>query len=228
MGAGFAKEIESQVPILDNREWNEYINEIGQNIVSVCDRQEITYYFKIIDDTTAVNAFALPGGYIYIYTGLLLRADNEAEVAGVLAHEVGHVVGKHGVKRLTSMYGFQFITAIALGSNPGQLEEIAANILGGLGMLNYGRKNEFESDDYGIKYLYALGYDPHGFVTFFEKLAELQKTNPSFVDKLLSSHPQPTERIKRARGTIALLPPKGELALREEAYRQRKKTLYSR
>ena len=226
IGSEFAKEIESRVRLLENNEWNDYIDEIGQRIASVCDRPNIEYHFNIVDDSTSINAFALPGGYIYVYTGLLLSAESEAEVAGVLAHEVGHVVGKHGVKRLTSMYGYQFIVAIALGSNPSRLEQMSVDILGGLGMLNYGRKNEFESDDYGVKYLYALGYDPRAFVSFFEKLAKLHADNPSFLEKYLSTHPQPADRIQRAQKNIALLPEKDDLVLKEKEYTKMRQSLY--
>lgn len=228
IGAEFAAEIESQIEILDNEDWAEYINMIGQKIVSVSDRQDIDYKFTIVDDTSTVNAFAVPGGYLYIYSGLLLRAENEAEVAGVLAHEVGHVVGKHSMKKMTSLYGYQFLLTLALGSNPGQTELLAGEILAGLGMVNYGRSNELESDDYAIKYLYALGYDPNGFVTFLEKLAEMRSSNPSFVEKLMSTHPEPSERIERARRAIALLPSKGELIIGREEYLQRKRNMYKK
>jgi len=226
MGAEFAREIESQTKILENREWNDYINDIGRRIVSVCDRPNIEYHFKIVDDSTTINAFALPGGYIYVYSGLLLRADNEAEVAGVLAHEVGHVVGKHCVKRLTKIYGYQFIVALALGNNPSQLEQIAADILGGVGILYYGRDNEYEADAYSVKYMNALCYDPNAMVTFFEKLDELQTKDPSYIEKLMSTHPQPAERIEKIQEKIALLPPQDGLILNSVEYKQRLKRLY--
>lgn len=228
MGAEFAYEIENQVELLDDEEWAEYVNAIGQKIVSVCDRQDIDYKFTIVDDTSTVNAFALPGGYLYVYTGLLRMAENEAEVAGVLAHEVGHVVGKHSMKKLTSLYGYQFLLTLALGSNPGQMELLAGEILAGLGIVNYGRSNELESDDYAIKYLYALGYDPNGFVTFLEKLGQLRSSNPSFVEKIMSTHPEPSERIERARQAIALLPSKENLTIGKEEYLQRRAKLYNK
>lgn len=228
MGADFAEEIESQVDLLDNEEWMEYVNTIGQKIVSVCDRQDIDYNFTIVDDSSTINAFALPGGYLYVYSGLILSAENEAELAGVLAHEVGHVVGKHSMKKLTSLYGYQFLLTLAFGSDPGLVELLAADILAGLGMVNYGRNNELEADDYAIKYLYALGYDPNGFVSFLEKLAELKSSNPSFVEKLMSTHPEPSERIDRARLAIAQLPSKEDLILGREDYLQRRKRLYNK
>ncbi len=226
MGREFSQEIEKEITILDNSEWTEYIDGIGQKIVSVSDRSNIDYRFKIVDDSTTINAFALPGGFIYIYSGLLIRADNEAEVAGVLAHEVGHVVGRHGMKRLTSAYGYQIILSIVLGNNPGQMQRITADILAGLGMMNYGRKNELESDDFGINYINLLGYDPAGFVSFFEKLVALRESAPSFVESMLSTHPTPTDRINRARSTIAVLNVNKSRILNTEEYQQRKKYLY--
>ena len=228
MGNEFANEIESQVDLLENEEWMDYVNTIGQKIVSVSDRQDIEYNFTIVDDTSTVNAFALPGGYLYVYSGLILKAENEAELAGVLAHEVGHVVGKHSMKKLTSLYGYQFILTLALGSDPGQVELLAADILAGLGMVNYGRRNELEADDFAVKYLYSLGYDPNGFVTFLEKLADLRTSNPTFVEKLMSTHPDPSERIEKARQTIAQLPSNKDLVLGREDFIQRKKSLYNK
>ncbi len=222
MGREFSQEIEKELTILDNDEWAEFIDGIGQRIVLVTDRPDIEYTFNVVDDTSTINAFALPGGFIYIYSGLLLRADNEAEVAGVLAHEVGHVVGRHGMKRLTSMYGYQILLAIVLGNNPGQMEQMAAEILGGIGMLNYGRNNEFESDDFGVRYINELGYEPNGFVTFFEKLAELRESEPTFVENMLSTHPAPTDRINRAQANIAAMVVNNTRILNTEEYQKRK------
>ena len=228
MGAEFSREVEKQARLYQDRAWNDYVNSLGQKIVSVCDRRNLQYHFKVIDDSTTVNAFALPGGYVYVYTGLLLRADNEAEVIGVMAHEVGHVVCKHGVRRLSTIYGYQILIAIALGKNPDQLQQMAADILGGLGMLKYGRENEFEADRCGIKYLYALGYDPKAFIAFFEKLEGISQRSPSKVDKWLSTHPQTNDRIKQAEQQIAQYPPKQNAVLNTEYYVMMKKELYQK
>ncbi|MFC1556841.1 M48 family metallopeptidase [candidate division KSB1 bacterium] len=226
MGENFAREIESQSDILNDEEWNEYIDDIGQRIAAVCDRPDLTYHFSIIEDDSTVNAFAVPGGFIYIYTGLILRAENEAEIAGVLAHEVGHVVGKHSMKRLTQVYGLQFALSIALGQNPNQLASLGAEFLAGGLIMNYGRDNEFESDYYGVKYIHMLGYDPNGFKTFLEKLAAMHgdADESNLLEKMMSTHPDPNDRVARAEQIIAELP-ENEKRLNEERFLMMKEKL---
>ena len=228
MGAEFAKEVEKQSKLYKGKEWNDYIAALGQKIASISDRQNILYHFSIIDDSATVNAFALPGGYVYIYTGLLSRAENKAEVVGVLAHEVGHIVAKHGVERLSAMYGYQFIIALALGKNPNQTKAVIADVLGGVGMLQYGQKNEFEADQLGLKYLYALGYDPHTLVSFFEKLESINSRSPNKIEKFLSTHPQTSDRIKRIDQQIAVLPSKQNQQLNTEYYILMRQKLYQK
>ncbi len=225
MGQEFSKEIEKQLTLLDNEEWQNYISEVGNKLVSVCDRQDIEYSFKIVDDSATVNAFALPGGFIYLYSGLLKKADNEAEVAGVIAHEIGHVVGKHGMKKLTSIYGYQLVIALALGGDTRQVERMVTDVIVGAGMLKYGRSNEFEADRLGVNYSYAAGYDPSGLVTFFEKLSNLHNTQPSALEKMLSTHPMPEDRINNAKTIIASLPAK-DLTSNAEKFLSMKKKLY--
>ncbi len=219
MGKEFAVEVEKQSKLLEDEEWNSYLNEIGQNIASICDRPDLEYNFKIVDDDSTINAFAVPGGFVYIYSGLLLKADNEAEIAGVIAHEVGHVVAKHSMKRLTQVYGFQVAMSLALGSNPNQLAKLGSEFLAAGLILNYGRDNEFEADYYGIKYTHALGYDPNGFKTFLSKLAEMRKSgrNSSYLEKLMATHPEPADRITRVESIISTLPDNQKL-LRTERF----------
>lgn len=226
IGTNLAKEIEDQIEPFDNEDWNDYVDMIGRSIVSVCGRQDIEYDFTIIDDSTSVNAFALPGGYLYVYTGLILRAENEAELAGVLAHEIGHVVGKHGMKKMTSMIGYQIVLRQVLGSDPGFIEKAAADFTGGLGFANYGRQNELEADAYAIRYLFDAGYDPNAFVSFLEKLGKLRVSNPSIVEKLLSTHPQPSERIAEVQNAIRLLPSGTDLKLGAKEFMEKKNDLY--
>jgi len=227
MGQEFAREIDGQTVLLDDPAWTAYINDIGQNIVRICDRRDISYVFKIVDDDSTVNAFAVPGGFIYVYSGLLMHAGNEAELAGVLAHEVGHVVARHSMKKLTKIYGFQFAMALALGENPNQLVKICSDILAGGLILDYGRDNEFEADRYSAKYLASLGYDPGAFVSFLEKLASMQSSTDEagFLQKLMATHPPPADRIAEVRRYIDTLPPLDNPALNTEKYRQMRRRL---
>ena len=130
MGDSLSLEVESKYPMLKNETVGAYVNEVGQRIVSVCDRRDIPYYFKVVADKKQVNAFALPGGHIYVYEGLLLEASNEAQLAAVLAHEVGHVVARHAAKQLTKQYGYSLLVSLILGNQPGRWSGLAADLFG--------------------------------------------------------------------------------------------------
>lgn len=208
MGRSLSLEVDRQYPILQNPELVDYVNRVGQKIVSVCDRKGITYHFKIIDDSRQVNAFALPGGYIYVYMGLLKAAENEAELAAVLGHEVGHVVARHATERLTKLYGYSFLVSLVLGENPAYWQELVANLFGTMGMLKFSRDDEFEADRLGATYIYRAGYNPKAMIGFFERLKTLRDREPSKLETLLSTHPPPRDRIRKVEKVIETLPPK--------------------
>ncbi len=175
----------------------EYVRTLSTPILQAAnrDRAGVKWKVNVIDDPKTVNAFATPGGYLYVYTGLLLAADNEAEVAGVMAHEAGHVVGRHSAQALMLQYGEQALIDAALGKNSGTVAKIAAGLAGNGVGLAFGRGNETEADDFGAKYTAAVGYDPHGLVTFFQKLAAKEGKTPA-VMKWLSTHPPSSERVQ--------------------------------
>lgn len=182
----------------------EYVNQIATPILRAAnrDRKGVKWKINVINDPKTVNAFATPGGYLYVYTGLLLAADNEAEVAGVLAHEAGHVVGRHSARAMVNAYGLQAITQIALGENPGTAAQIAAQLVGGGAMLAHGRSEETEADEYGATYASAARYDPKGLITFFQKLQKMQGDVPGVL-KWLSTHPTNADRIRYLEQYIA-------------------------
>src|SRR5690606_32382452 len=134
------------------------------------DRGDTDYHVHVIDDPKVVNAFATPGGHLYVYTGLLLTADNESEVMGVLAHELGHVVRRHSARQLVAQYGLQTIAAVALGENPNMLKQIGAAVVANGALLAHSRSDEHEADEYAVRYTAAAGYDPRGIAMFFRKL----------------------------------------------------------
>lgn len=181
----------------------EYVRSISTPILQAAnrDRKGVRWKINVIDDPKTVNAFATPGGYLYVYTGLLLAADNEAEIAGVMAHEAGHVVGRHSARAMVNAYGLQAITQMALGKNPGAAAQVAAQLAGGGLQLAHGRSEEIEADEYGARYASAAGYDPRGLITFFEKLQKQQGQTPGVL-KWLSTHPTNTERISNLRQVI--------------------------
>lgn len=182
----------------------EYVRTVATPILQAAnaDRKGVKWKLNIIDDPKTVNAFATPGGYLYVYTGLLLAADNEAELAGVLAHEAGHVVGRHSARAMVNAYGLQAVTDMALGENPGTLAQVAAQLAGGGIQLAHGRGEELEADEFGAKYSSAAGYDPRGLITFFAKLQGEQGETPALL-KWLSTHPANEDRIAHLRQVIA-------------------------
>jgi len=173
-----------------------YVEEIGARIFALAreDRAGVDYHVHLIDDPKSVNAFAAPGGHVFVYSGLLLEADNEAEVAAVMSHESGHVVGRHVERAMVNAYGLQALTAAALGSNPSPAQEVAAGIAGTGLMRAHSRGEETEADEYGVRYSSRLGYDPRAMITFLAKLQALGGKTPGTL-KWLSTHPLTPDRI---------------------------------
>lgn len=156
----------------------------------------------VIDDPQTVNAFATPGAQIYVYTGLLLASTTEAEVVGVLGHELGHVVARHSARGLVNTYGLNAISAVALGNDPGTAAQIAAALLGNGALLAHSRSDENEADTYAVKYSAASGYDATGIAGFFEKLVSMQGRTPMFLT-FFSTHPAPEDRIALVNQQVA-------------------------
>lgn len=159
------------------------------------DRKGVRWKIHVIDDDKTVNAFATPGGYIYVYTGLLLSATSEEEVAGVLAHEAGHVVGRHSARQMVNAYGLEAVLSLALGKNPGLAGQLAGAIAGNGLMLAHGRSEEIEADELGATYSAKAGWNPKGLITFFEKLKEQQGGDTPRALTFLSTHPATGDRI---------------------------------
>lgn len=227
MGRQFASELEKELKFYDDPLVEQYINDLGQRLVKVSKRADITYYFRVVD-TDVVNAFALPGGYLYVNRGLISTADNESELAGVIGHEIGHVVGRHGAKTLSRQYGLQILTGLVLGQDPSTSRQIAAQfagIGGTLGMFHYSREAEREADALAVQELYDAGIDPDGVARFFEKLMALHDREPGGLDALFSTHPPSSERVANARADIAQLPPKSGLDEDSELFQRVKRRL---
>jgi predicted Zn-dependent protease len=180
-----------------------YILGLANKVVAIgkAQKPEFTWNVEVIDDDTQVNAFATPGGYLYVYTGLLRAADNEAEVVGVLGHEVGHVLARHFAKRLVQTYGVQAVIAIALGKDAGALSSLAGSLLAQGYLLSNSREAETEADEYGARLCSQAGYDPNGLVTFFQKLEMLQGQTPAIL-KYVMGHPLAADRVKHVTEVI--------------------------
>lgn len=192
----------NEYPMLaGHQDVNDYVTGIGRYILNTSPKIKyknvFPYTFQIINDTI-VNAFCTPGGFVYVYTGLMKFVDNEATLAGVVGHEIAHAENRHMTQRLTSYYGVSIVMSIVLGSNPSQLAEIVANLFTGLGFLKNSRDDEEEADDYSIQYLSSTKYYPGAITFFFDKIKEEQRRKgetPGTLDRLLSTHPLPQDRI---------------------------------
>ncbi|MDZ4710810.1 MAG: M48 family metallopeptidase [bacterium] len=219
MGKDIDQQIRSdskQFPIMQgNQNIKDYVSGLGkyvlQNSSLIEYKNVFPYKFEVVKDDSTINAFCIPGGYIYVYTGLIRFLDNEAALVGVMAHEIAHAERRHMTQRLTSYYGVSMILSLVLGNNPSTLGEIAANLFVGLGFLANSRADELEADNYAIKYLKSTKYYPGGITFFFDKIREEQRRKgdtPGDLERLLSTHPLPQDRIDNVNLQLSKLKPK--------------------
>ena len=205
LGKQMATEVERSSKIVTDPVISEYVNRLGQNLVRNSDAK-VPFTIKVID-SPEVNAFALPGGFFFVNTGLILKADNEAELAGVMAHEIAHVAARHGTRQATrgQIVNLATIPLWFIGGWTGYAIQQAAGLAIPMGFLKFSRGFESEADMLGLEYMYKAGYDPTAFVDFFEKIESLEKTKPSLVSKVFSTHPPTEARIKHAQEDIQRL-----------------------
>jgi len=201
LGRQLSQEVESSARLVTDPVINEYINRIGQNLVRNSDAR-VPFTIKVLD-TEEVNAFALPGGFFYVNSGLILAADNEAELAGVMAHEIAHVAARHATKNMTraQIWNMASVPLIFIGGPVAYAISEVAGLAVPLGFLKFSRDAEREADLLGLEYDYATGYDPEAFVEFFEKL-NVEKKKPNLVAKAFATHPMNVERIQAAQDEI--------------------------
>jgi predicted Zn-dependent protease len=204
IGKGLAQQVEKQAKIINDPVIAEYVNRVGQNLVRNSDAK-VPFTIKVID-SEEVNAFALPGGFFFVNSGLIMKADSEAELAGVMAHEIAHVAARHGTRQATrgEIANLATIPLIIMsyGSWTGYGLYQAASILVPIGFLKFSRGFESEADMLGLEYMYKAGYDPTAFVDFFEKIETLEKRKPGTMAKVFSTHPMTDDRVKSAQKNI--------------------------
>ena len=202
MGKEYAQQVEASVKLVQDPVVNEYVNRIGQNLVRNSDAR-VPFTIKVID-SDEINAFALPGGFFYVNSGLILAADEEAELAGVMAHEIAHVAARHATRQMTrgQLANFATIPLIFVGGGIGYAISGAASLGLPLTFMTFSRGFEAEADYLGLEYMYKTGYDPQAFIAFFEKIQAKEKKKPGTLAKAFSTHPQTPDRIQKSQEEI--------------------------
>jgi len=223
LGQQLAAEVDREAKFIDDPVITEYINRVGQNIVLHSDAK-VTFTIKVID-SDEVNAFALPGGFFYVNKGLILAADNEAELAGVMAHEIGHVAARHAVENQAKAQMLDIgamVGSIFLGGVPGLIYQNTAGF-GLLGIfMHFSRSAEEEADRLDVQYMYAAGYDPNAMATMFEKLEAKNKKKPGLISRAFASHPAPPDRRAAALALAARFPEREEYVISSSEFQRAK------
>jgi len=219
IGKQLAGEVQRQAKLLDDPIITEYVNRVGQNLVRNSDAK-VPFTFQVIDDPT-LNAFALPGGFVFVHSGLLTAAETEAELASVMAHEVAHVAARHMTRQACRAKVAQLATLplILTGGWGGYAARQAGNLAIPMTFLSFSRGFESEADYLGLQYLYAAGYDPGAAIEMFEKIVSLEKQQPGSMARVFSTHPLNSDRIEKAQAEIArILPQKPEYIVNTSDY----------
>ena len=209
MGQQYAQQINAQLPIVEDAEVNRYINVLGDSIAKLSDNRNLDWHFFIVN-TDEVNAFAVPGGFIYVNRGLIERADKMDQLAGVLGHEIGHVINRHTVKQMQKQQEANVgVTLACILTNVcnSQASQAAINVAGSALFAKFSRQDETEADEVGIQYVTRAGIDPRGIPEMFRKLLEERQSAPSALDAWFSTHPTEESRITDTNALIAKIDP---------------------
>lgn len=223
-GQAFIAQHEQQVKLYTDPVVTNYINDLGQSLVRYSKRNNISYTFKVVD-TKGVNAYAVPGGFIYVHLDLIRASKTESELAAVIGHEIGHIVGRHSMKRLTQVYGIEILKQLILDEDDSTLKKLVTEVLAAGLLFRYSRDHERESDFYGVQNVYDAGINPEGAAVFFETLRAMRGRDPSAIEKFLSTHPVPSERVLNVRNQISKLPPKSGLRTDSSRFQQIKRRI---
>lgn len=205
LGESLAQEVEAQIRLVDDPVVQAYVQRMGDEIADETELADRPWHFYVVDDP-AVNAFALPGGHVYVHTGLITAADDPAELASVVGHEVAHGAARHGTERMVKAYGLGLLAQLILGEDPGLARQIVAELVGRSAIARFSRTDETEADVLGLRYMAAAGYDPDAMASMFETLLALRQRQPSRFERWLQTHPLTEDRIAAARAGAEGLP----------------------
>jgi predicted Zn-dependent protease len=217
LGQQLERDIARQMPLVDDRAALAYVNAVGQRIVRQTELAQLPWEFHIVANPE-VNAFNIPGGHVYVNSGLITSTDDVAEFAAVLAHEISHGVSRHGTEQLSRAYGISAIGSVLLGQNPKVYEQILAQVLAQGSLARFSRSAEVEADRLGVHYMFGAGYEPNGMVDMFRGLLEQRRRQPSSVEQFFATHPLTEDRIGTVQQEIAQLPRRAGLTTTDPEY----------
>lgn len=208
LGDQLENDLSSQLDLVKDRQVVGALASMGQSIVAQTELSNAPWEFHVVREKQ-LNAFNIPGGHVYVNTGLIENSANAAELAGVVAHEIAHGVARHGTENLTRTYGLNIVAGLLLGENPKLYEQLLAQVAGTGAMAKFSRDAEREADLHGVHYMHRTGYDPMGMAAMFEELLEERKRRPSAVEQFFASHPLTENRIAAVRAEARSLPDQG-------------------
>jgi len=221
LGQQLAQDVARQVRFNNDPAVNSYVQQMGQRIVAQAPDpfNRLPWDFHVVEDPS-INAFAIPGGHVYVNTGLIHAAENASQLAGVMAHEINHVVARHSTEQISRQYGLSVLASLVLGQNPNVLTEVAAQIVAGGALARFSREAEREADELGIQAMYRAGYDPRGMAAMFRVLLAQQRSSPGRVEQFFSTHPTTEERIRDAERRASELAQRADLITDEPQFQQ--------
>jgi len=201
-------QVQQQARLVNDRASLQYLNQVGRRLAAQTPMGNRQWDFFIVDDPS-VNAFNLPGGLVYVNRGLIAEADSLDQLAGVLAHEIGHGAARHGTQLMTRSYGYNLLAGLLLGRDAGQGQRLLAQLVGTGMLTRYSREAELEADRLGVDYAYKAGYNPRGSAEFFQQLLQMRQRRPTKVEQFFSTHPLTEQRIDRVEAAASRYPNRG-------------------